>query len=122
MNERIPVTNTTAMPMYVAGLMIPPGETRHFDAEQVPAHLRPVAADPEPEAWIDPLEAVAAQPVKAIVDLLPEMPDTDLVRLLELDEADGSPRKTLHEAVAAEQLRRASAKAEGGESDEGAGD
>ncbi len=114
MNERIPVTNNTAMPIYVAGLMIPPGETRHFDAAQVPAHLRPVAAEPEPEVWVDPLEAVVAQSVKAIGELLPEMADADLVRLLELDEATGSPRKSLHEAVAAEQLRRATVKAEGG--------
>jgi hypothetical protein len=32
MNE-FQVLNNTDSPMYVAGMMIPPGETRHFDAE-----------------------------------------------------------------------------------------
>jgi len=115
-NERIPVANNTAMPIYVAGLMIPPGEIRHFALHQVPDYLRPASDEPapEPEA-VDTLADLAARSVKDIVAALPELADTDLVRLLELDEADGTPRKTLHEAVAAEQLRRATAKVEGGD-------
>jgi hypothetical protein len=115
MNERIPVLNNTAMPMYVAGMMIPPGETRHFDAEQVPAHLRPVAveAEAEADAWVDPLEALVAKSVKAIIESFPDLSDMDLARVLELDAASETPRKTLHEAVTAEQLARATAKAEG---------
>lgn len=113
-DDRIPVHNATAMPMYVAGAMIPPGETRHFPAHQVPAHLRPAPKEAEPEAPADPLAELVKRPVKEIEHALSGLSDADLVRLIELDAADGTPRKTLAEEVAEEQLRRASAKAEGG--------
>jgi hypothetical protein len=116
MNERIPVLNNTAMPMYVAGIDDSAGRDPAFsDAEQVPAHLRPVAveAEAEADAWVDPLEALVAKSVKAIIESFPDLSDMDLARVLELDAASETPRKTLHEAVTAEQLARATAKAEG---------
>ena len=66
MNQKIPVTNSGAMPMYVAGLMIPPGETRHFDHDLVPLHLRPAIVEPEPdETQFDPLAELIEGTVKA---------------------------------------------------------
>ena len=41
MRKRISVTNNTAMVMFVASQMIQPGDTRDFDEDQVPEHLRP---------------------------------------------------------------------------------
>lgn len=115
-DERIAVENKTAMPMYVAGSMIPPGETRHFPCYQVPEHLRPApSATAEPEAEeVDSLADLVGHSVKDIVEALPQLSDAQLLRVLELDEADGSPRKTLHEAVAAERLRRAADLGQGG--------
>lgn len=115
MNEKIPVANNTKMPVYVAGMMIPPGETRHFDPDQVPAELRPAPAVDEVQAApADPMADLVKHKVADIVAVLPSLSDADLARLLDLDAADGSPRKGVAEAVAAEQLKRAADLAGGG--------
>lgn len=114
MNHKIPVTNTTAMPMYVAGQMIPPGETRHFDADQVPPLLRPAAPEPEAEKPIDAMEELIGHSVKDITALLPSLADEQLERLGDIEQAKGdAARKTLLSAIAEQILTNAEAKAGG---------
>lgn len=111
MTEKIPVSNTTAMPIYVAGLMIPPGETRHFDAAQVPAEYRPVLPPVVAAAPPDPLDDLLGHSVKDVVARLPELSDTDLERLGDLEQAKGDDaRKTLLGAIAEAMLERSAAR------------
>lgn len=109
MTPKIPVHNPGAMPMYVAGLMIPPDETRHFDADLVPAHLRPVAPEPEAEAPADPVAVLLEHSVKDIKALLPDLDDATLEALGSAEQAAETPRSTLLGAIAEEQLTRAEA-------------
>lgn len=109
MTPKIPVHNPGAMPMYVAGLMIPSDETRHFDADLVPLHLRPAAPEPEAEAAPDPLAVLLAHSVKDLKPLLPELDDATLDALGSAEQAAETPRSTLLGAIAEEQLTRAEA-------------
>jgi hypothetical protein len=111
MNQKIPVTNHGAMPLYVAGLMIPPGETRHFDADLVPLHLRPPAPEPEvDETQYDPLAELIEGNVKEVAAAIPGLSDDDLARLGELEQARGDhARKGVLSAIAEETLNRAEA-------------
>lgn len=111
MNEKIPVENKTAMPMYVGGLMIPPGETRHFDAHQVPAHLLPTAPKVIEEPAPDPLLAILLGAVAAVMIGLPTLTDEELDRLAAL-ETEGKNRKGVLGGIAAEKLVRAKKAAE----------
>lgn len=113
---KYPVTNTTKMPIYVGALMIPPGETRHFDLEQLPPEHRPAPAadDAEPAAPPDRLAEIAEMNVGIIIPLLPDLSDDDLARLQAIEQ-DGKNRKTVIEAMGAEILKRATAKADGKE-------
>lgn len=117
MNEKIPIYNNTAMPIYVGGAMIPPGETRHFDIEQVPHHLRPAAPAVEEEVAPNPLADILGHSVKDIVAMLPALHDDDLVAIGEAEQRAEKPRTTLLGAIAEEQLKRAEAKAAGGNGD-----
>lgn len=106
--EKIPVKNDTKMPMYVNATMIPPGETRHFDAADVPTHLRPApAAEPAAPAAPDSMVALLAKSVKEIEADLPALSDEELQRLSELELTAESPRKTLLAALDEEQMNRA---------------
>lgn len=120
MNEKIPVTNDTKMPIYVAGLMIPAGETRHFDLDQVPPHLRPQPAAPAPAAPADPLAELLKRKVVDVVSAIPALSDDDLQRLGDLEQT-GAARKTLLGALAEELLKRADSRA-GGEGGQGSGE
>ena len=117
MNEKVPVTNNTKMAIYVAGAMIPPGETRHFDFNQVPPEFRPAPqVEPEDETQFDPLAELIAHNVKDITAALPELSDEDLERLGDLEQAKGeTARKSLLSAIAEAQLTRAEAKASEGQ-------
>lgn len=105
--EKIPVTNDTAMPIYVGSAMIPPGETRHFDEEQVPHHLRPekpaeAVSAPDPSAALaELLEGSVAEVKGSLSDLSLE----DVERLGEMEQL-GQKRKTLLAAIADEVLNR----------------
>ncbi|MDP1674844.1 MAG: hypothetical protein Q8L65_17245 [Burkholderiales bacterium] len=103
--EKIPVTNSTQMPIYVGATMIPAGETRHFDLADVPHHLRPAAVEAEsaPEAS-DPVADLQKKPLKEIRAALNSLSGSDLQRLSELESAAKSPRKSLLEEIAAIQL------------------
>lgn len=103
---KIPVSNTTAMPIYVGAAMIPAGETRHFDEEDVPAHLRPVPEAIEPAAPTDPLLELLEGNVASITAALTELSDADLARL-EQAEHDGKARKGVLVAISEVRLQRA---------------
>jgi hypothetical protein len=106
--SKIAVENNTKMPMYVAGQMIPAGETRHFEAWQLPPEHRPAAVIDEPAAAPDGLLAILAGGVKAIELGLAALSLEELVRLTAL-ETEGKKRKGVLEAIEAESLRRARA-------------
>ncbi len=112
---RINVTNPTGMPIYVGSVMIPAGETRQFEENDVPLHLRPKAAAPAPQPKApppDPLAELAAKSAKDVIAALPELAPEQLTALekLENERKDGdkpAPRKTVLEAIGAEILKRA---------------
>ena len=105
--ERIPVENKTAMARYVAGCMIPPGETRHFDKSQVPREYWPVAAqETKAEAPDDPLAELLKGNVPSVVAALPGLSDDDLDRLGELEQK-GAARKGVLNAIGEALLTRA---------------
>lgn len=127
MSEKIPVANNTAMPIYVAGSMIPPGETRHFDADQVPPEFRPVAAAAPAAAPVgDPIAALSRATVAVIKAAIPGLSDADLELLGDLEQAKGGQaRKGVLEAVAEETLKRGEAnlnKPAGGQGEQGSQD
>lgn len=108
--EKIPVHNNTEMPIYVAGRMIPPGETRHFDPAQVPPEHRPT---PPEEASVeqppvDPLAVILEGNVNEVLAGIDALDADELSRLEQL-EAEGKDRKTVLEAVAARRLTLAAA-------------
>ncbi len=111
MEKRIPIINTTAMPIYVGSNMVPPGETRDFPESQVPLHLRPQeeAAPAAPEQPADLIADLLKLTVKEVVEAFDALSDEELDRIDELENADGSPRKTLAAAIAEERLKRAAA-------------
>lgn len=109
--SRIPVTNNTAMPIYVGANMVPPGETRDFEDWQVPEHLKPAPAAPEPvaeEAAPSSMEVLRAEPVDKILREFDEITDEQLDELEALEMADEKPRKSLIEAIDKLRLERAS--------------
>jgi len=105
--EKIPVTNNTAMAIYVGSAMVPPGETRHFNADQVPHHLRPVAAvieTPAPAA-ADHLAALLGKSVAHVKEEFHALTLEELEQLGELEQF-GQARKSLLSALADEILKR----------------
>lgn len=115
---KIPVHNQGAMPIYVGTAMVLPGETRHFDEQDVPSHLRPQPAEAEPapdESQYDPLAELLAGSIKDITAAFGDLSDEDLVHIEELEAAAESPRKGLMAAIAEEKLKRAAAKDEQGD-------
>ena len=106
---KIPVSNNSAMPIYVGAAMVPPGETRHFDEQDVPHHLRPAPVEAaKVEAPADPLAELLKGNVAAVVAALPDLADADVERLGELEQA-GQARKGVLSAVAEALLVRAEA-------------
>jgi len=100
------ITNTTPGPMYVAGRMIPPGETLVFDEADLPPEHREEAAPPMEEIIADPVVELAEQNAKEVIAALEALPDEDLARLKAI-ESDGKQRKTVLEAIDALMLDRA---------------
>lgn len=113
MNNPVPVTNNNEMPIYVAGVMIPAGETKFFPAHHVPEHLRDtVPSEAEPEAPADPIQELLAKKVPQLVASLPFLADDVYAALKAAEEAAAKPRKGLLNAFAEEDLRRADAAAD----------
>lgn len=107
----IPVTNNTAMPIYVGAEMVPAGETRLFHESQVPEHLRP-AAEPQPAdeapAQPDAVAELADKPAKDVIAGLETLTTEQLERLGELEQAKGDKaRSTVLAAVSELILKRA---------------
>lgn len=104
--KKIPVTNNTAMPIYIGAAMLPPGETRPFPEHQVPAHLRPKPIEQaEPESP-PAITAILDKSIKEIVPLLPAYTDEEL-QVLKAAEEGGKTRDGVMKAIVEEELRRA---------------
>lgn len=119
---KIPVTNNTASPIFVASQMIPPGETRHFEAHHVPPEHRPVPADPEPEAAPAPHPLAQSLDAK-VADVLAGLAALSDAELAEIEtlEREGRNRKGVIEGIAAERLERGARQAGGGDGEGGDG-
>lgn len=105
---KIPVSNNTAMPIYVGAAMIPAGETRHFEEQDVPHHLRPVQEAAPVDEPVDPLVTLLESNVGDVVAALPELSRADVERLGELEQA-GQARKGVLSGIAENLLARAEA-------------
>lgn len=104
---KIPVRNNSAMPIYVGAAMVPPGETRHFDKQDVPHHLRPVEqVEAVVEAPADPLAELLKGNVKEVVAALAGLSIADIERLGDLEQ-QGHARKGVLNAIADIQLNHA---------------
>jgi hypothetical protein len=112
---RVPIENKGQMPLYVAGVMIPPGEIRHFDDDQLPPEFRAPAEASADEVPLDPLLDILKMKMGDVAKGLPDLSDEELDRL-EMLEVEGHNRKGVIAAVAEERLRRGELKAaQGGE-------
>jgi hypothetical protein len=104
---KIPVTNNGKTTMYVGSSIIPPGETRHFDENEVPPNLRPEReAAPQEMAPADPLAELLTGTVADIAAALPTLALADIERLGEMEQT-GQSRKGVLTAVAETLLKRA---------------
>lgn len=115
------ITNNNSHPIYVGlveggSVAVMPGESRPFNvaelapawrpdvnAEDVAAATGGTSAEDELVAEIKKLRKKSA---KELIELLPDMEPSLLVRLGEAEQVDDAPRKTLLSAIAEEQLRR----------------
>lgn len=112
------IENDTASPLFVGGSMILPGTGREVD---VPDHLVPVAdTKPPPEdaandkpEWPPELIALQALSISKIKAQMAELPDDQLAVLVQIEEASETPRSSLLAEIAAQQLKRAQARAGG---------
>ncbi len=94
--SRVPYTNTSNAGHYIGNVFVPAGATRTVDGRL----LAPQAASaPISE---DPLAALAAGPVKGIIEALPGMDGTACDALLELERAN----KKRPSAIEAIELRK----------------
>lgn len=109
MEKRIPVTNNTAMNLYVGSNIVPPGETRDFFESQVPHHLRPAQEEAEVKAPADPLAELLDGNVASVVAALPELSTEQLEKLGDMEQAGGK-RKGVLGALAEALLNRAANK------------
>lgn len=110
MTQKYPVTNSTAIPIYVGALMIPPGETRHFELSQLPPEHRPIAEGETIAEPTDPLALILALSIAKAALGLPDLSDDELKQLEAMEEA-GQARKGMLAEIGMEILRRAEVKA-----------
>lgn len=104
------IENTGRNVMFVGGKMIPPGEGREVDERLLPPELRD--PPPQPEAPAAPgiaeqLVALLKGNVKEVTAALAGLSGDALAMVEAIEASDGTPRKTVLEAVRAEQLKRA---------------
>ena len=113
--EQVPIENKGKSPIFVGGVMILPGETRHFADDLLPPEFRsaaPVVAEAEAG---DPLAELLEGNVAKVTGGLDLLNREWLVQLEAL-ELSGKKRKGVLAAIAEELLRRADDFAtEGGE-------
>lgn len=106
---KVPHTNETPNFQHVGGVTIPPGETRDVDASLLPGHV-PETAEPNAEPQ-DHIAELLKGSVKAVIAEFESMFDEELEHMAKL-EAAGQNRKSMVEAIVAEQLRRATEQAD----------
>jgi hypothetical protein len=107
------IENTGRNVMFVGGKLIPPGEGRHIDVADTAPELSD--ARPAPVAAAGPTLAqliadMLKGNVKSVAAHLPQLTGEALDLVVTIEGADGTPRKSLLDAVAAEQLKRANAR------------
>lgn len=124
-----PVSNNTASPMYLAGRMIPPGETRLFEPHEiagstpVPDLSAPPAAESVLPTPVELTELLKGS-VNTIVAGLAALTLEEVQALAALEQGADKPRNSLLAALTAEVLQRQAPKdppLNGGESS-GAGE
>lgn len=106
------VENTGRNVMFVGGKMIPPGEGREVDERLLPPELRdpaPATAAPVEPSMAELLQKLLKGNAKSVVAALPDLSADALAMVEQIEGSDGSSRKTVVEAVRAEQLKRAQA-------------
>lgn len=123
---RVFLFNETNEPKLMGGKLVPPGEGREVDEVNMPAG-EPAPTEASEDAGNDDdaraaeLEALRlrnltdmlAHPLTQVLPGLPEHSDETLAELARLEAEHDTPRKTLLEAIAALQLKRAQEKAGG---------
>lgn len=119
MSKTVSISNDGTDARFVMGIMIAPGETRVFTAEEAPPELRPDAEALPVAAEYDQLAFLVGLPVAKLVSWLPGLNDEELGRLEELEQAKEKPRAGALAEITGERLRRAEAGTPGG-LDEGA--
>lgn len=109
--SEVPVYNDGKTNRHIAGLVIPPGETRLIDESALPsdvvAEIR-AQHNNEPEATdkeglgsipVTAVDSILKAPVKEIVPLLNDFDIEILVKLRDKEAASMQPRTTLLEAI-----------------------
>lgn len=114
MNKQIAVPNNGESAIFVGGVMIPPGETRHFDESMLPPEFKP-DAEPEGEAAVDnPLLVISALSIPQLALGLPDLSDEELAALEGMENDKEKPRQGALAAILAERLCRSEARTPGG--------
>lgn len=106
--NKVSYTNETRNFQHVGGVTIPPGETRDVDPSLLPDY-KPEGAAPEAPP-VDVIAEFLKGNVKDISAELFDLSDEELIHAAALEQ-DGQNRKSLIEAMTAENLRRANDKA-----------
>ena len=106
--NKVSYTNETTKFQHVGGVTIPPGETRDVDPSLLPDY-QPEGKAPE-ALPIDVIAEMLKGNVKDISAELVNLSDDELIHAAALEQ-DGQNRKSLIEAMTAENLRRANDKA-----------
>lgn len=108
---QVPIENKGSMPIYVGGMMIPAGETRHFSEDDLPPEFRssaPVVQDDLADPFAEILDGNVHE-VTGALDLL----NREWLVRLEAMELAGKNRKGVLAAIAEEMLRRANNDSDG---------
>ncbi len=110
--DEVPITNTGDCVRYVAGVAIPPGETRLVSRALIPAPEQESKDGALDNASSDPLHGLLEHSVKDIVGTFDDL-DVEDLRRLEAAEREGASRVTLLQALSEEILKRANREADG---------
>ncbi len=87
---KVPVHNASKSPMYIAGRMVAPGETRHFEENEVPHKYRPQAAAEVVDAPAgDAIDQLLAKPLAEILEAVKTMSKEEVNALGEREHAKG---------------------------------
>lgn len=113
------ITNDTDQPRFIGGRLIPAGEGREIEADELPpehaaSDAEPPAATDDPEAArLANLQELLTQPLKDLTPQLADFGDETLAELARLEGEAAKPRTTLLSAIGDLQLSRAQQRAGG---------